>query len=67
MTDNSPQPLTSANFINAPYAANIWDTAPATIPFYDGYYLSPYWNTIQPIPVTGTIPFSTRIIASNQN
>ena len=67
MTDNSPQPLTGAQFIDGTNGPNIWDIAVATIPFYDGFYLSPSFNTIVNVTVNPVYPSNSRIIASNQN
>ena len=61
----SPDPQNGAQFIAQPAAASIWDTTPATITFYDGFYLSPTWNQIVNVNVTGTIPPIQRIVASN--
>ena len=62
MVGDTPQPRTPAEFVAATV---IWDTATTTIPFYDGFYASPTWNTIVNVPVTGVVPNVGRIAASN--
>jgi hypothetical protein len=62
MVGTAPQPQNPADFVAA---SVIWDTTPANIPFYDGFYASPSWNTIVNVPVTGVIPNVNRIAASN--